>query len=296
MHSIIVFAMLVRRLRNAEHFDLFENIVLHGNTLVLPASVLPSWNVFTGAFHHEDLVFKRPARREETELIQQAHKKRKTSYLAYKRFLEAASYSETTAVQEAAVALLKMLDNYAAAYYAPMTEASALIVNLLEDLEKARYAAMLALLPGAAELVAHIRRDNTAFMDIYSGRTFGEEELKVEGSMSDARKAVDKEFANLADTVNAAYRINELQPNKDPDVSATLANLIMYINSYIHQYEVIYSRRTPNYHSAKDDVPPPPEGEGEEEEETPGEDEGIPDEPLIPDNPNEGGGNGPVEE
>jgi hypothetical protein len=261
MLEIIYAPSFLRHLRNAEHFGLYENIMLHiGDKEMKPVALVPVKNSFLAAFDREDRVYKRAARREETARIKEAHEKSKTSYMAVKRLFEAASYSETPDVKAAAASLLLMLENYKQAYYAPMNEAAALFVNLLQDLEADRYAGKVALIAGAQEAAAHLKRDNDVFINLFANRTFAEEEEKVEGTMAEARKVVDEKFAELADSINAFYHANEMLPQKDPEVSALLSDIIMFINSFIHKYEAIYSRRNPKYH-AGGGTPSSPDGE-----------------------------------
>jgi hypothetical protein len=250
----------LKRLRNAEHFDLFNNIVIYAQDKgIKPQGLLPAWNAFLLSFDKEDKVYKRAARREETAMINAAHKKRKTSYMALKRLVEAATYSETPTVKAAALSLATMMENYIAAYRAPMTEASALIVNLLQDLAKEKNAAHVLLITGATEAISHLTRDNDAFITLFAERTYAEEEQKTEGSLADARVLADQKFMDLVAGINAFYRTNEMQQSKDPEVSATLSDIIMFINSFIHKHEAIYARRNAKYHP--DHTPSSPDEE-----------------------------------
>jgi hypothetical protein len=266
MLAIIYQGTILKRLRNAEHFDVFENIILHaqGKT-IKPTALLPAWNVFLTTFGKEDAIYKRASKREETALIKKTHEKRKTSFMGFKHLLVATSYSETPAIKEAAELLTRVVENYAQANYVPMTEASALFVNLLQDLSKPKHADKIALITGAAEAVSHIERDNDAFMTLFAERTYTEGEEKIEGSMIDARNQTDQKFADLAEAINVFYKMNELQQPKDPEVSEFLSDFIVFINSYISKHESIYARRNPKYQSGSSKPSSP-------EENLPGED------------------------
>ncbi|MDR2810852.1 MAG: DUF6261 family protein [Tannerellaceae bacterium] len=270
MLEIIIQPSVMGKLRNAEHFDMLFNVVLHVKSKgeLKPAALLTSWNAFDQAFDHEDKIYKRAAKREETTLIKAAHEKRKKSYMGFKYLVEAASYDGTPASQDAAKLILSVMENYHSAYYAPMTEASALFVNLVQDMEKENHADKVALITGAAVALANLKANNEAFITLMAGRTFAEEEAKVEGTMSDARKQTDQKFTLFAEDVNAFYRTNERAATKDPEVSALLADIIVFINSYIHKYETTYSRRNAKYHSGGNKPSQP--------------DEELPDEPAQP--------------
>jgi hypothetical protein len=268
MYKIKPSLSLTRKLRNAEHFDFYKNITNHIKTVQLkPASLLPISNTFLNAFEKEDVIYKRFLRQEETRLINEAHGKRKNAYMALKHVVEAASYSDTPQVKSAAGELERILTNYIAIGRSPMTEVSAMIVNLVQDMRLAKYAAA-ATLVGAEDAIDRLERDNEDFMTLYAGRAYSEESEKEEGSLVEVRRLVDREFTNLCDAISVLYQINEKQQPKDPEVSETLSDIIRFFNSFIHQYETIYARRNPNYHAGSDKPSSPddehPSGGGDE--------------------------------
>jgi hypothetical protein len=253
MKKIANYLSLVRRLRNAEHYDIFENVVLHIAAIVLkPAALLPAWNYFLQIFGKEDEIYKRNPKHAETKLIKETHEKRKTSYMAFKLCIETAVYSDDAQVKAAGQTLADVIDNYSDIYYAPMTEASALVMNMIQEVKKEKYAPQVTLV-GAGNFINRLKEDNDEFMAIYAERTSNKEYQKDEGSLVEARRQTDLAFANFADSVNVFYRTNEMQSPKDPEVSATLSDIIHFVNSYIHQYETIYARRNPKYRPGSDD-------------------------------------------
>jgi hypothetical protein len=259
MLEITLTPSFLSRLRNAEHYDLFNNVVIRYRPGGLkPAAIAAIWNAFLQAFDKEDELYKRSAGREETIFIRDANEKRRVSFMAFKRLVEAAAYSETPAVKAAAESLLRVFDNYAQAYYAPMTEASALIVNMLQDIN-VKHSAQMALITGSADVFNRLERDNNAFMSLYAGRTYSGEEQKIEGNLRDARIETDKRFNALVGAINAFYYTNEILPTKDPDVSKVLGDAILFINSYLRQYELIYSRRAPKRRPGKGGHPAGPD-------------------------------------
>ncbi|MDR1646312.1 MAG: DUF6261 family protein [Tannerellaceae bacterium] len=261
-----------RRLRNAEHFSLYSAISGHFRTAPLkPASLTGPVNAFLQAFDKEDELYKRSAKQEETRHIKVTHEKRRTSYVALRRCVELGVYSEDAQVKEAADTLMEVFENYSNAYYAPMNEVSALVTNLIQDLEKEKHAPLVALITGAEDGIERLQRDNDAFIELYVERTVSEGDQKSEGTLSSARRQSDSKLTDVIFDINACFRANELLPVKDPEVSASLGDAIRFINSFIQKYEAIYARRNPKYRPAgKDDTQPEtPDGE------TPGDD-GIP--------------------
>jgi hypothetical protein len=260
--EIVCKSTLLHHLRNGEHFDLFRAIVKHIQAIgIKPAGLMNAWNHFLQAFTKEDIIYKRAAKRAGTALVKAAHEKRKKSYMALKLMIEATSYDGTPAAKEAAGALLEMMENYAAANYAPMTEASALFVNLIQDLGKDIYADKVALIMGAETAINNLNLHNEDFMTLYEERALAGEEGKIEGTMRDARKLVDQKFAVLVDSINSFYFVAETQTPKDQEVSEALSSIIVFVNSYLSQYETILARRGAGTHAGSNKPSLPDEGD-----------------------------------
>jgi hypothetical protein len=64
-------------------------------------------------------------------------------------------------------------------------------------------------------------------------------------------------FEVLADSINVFYHANEVMPSGEAEVSALLCDLIVFINSYLRQYESIMARRSASARSG--DKPEPPD-------------------------------------
>ncbi|MDR1646096.1 MAG: DUF6261 family protein [Tannerellaceae bacterium] len=258
MIAIIFHPSFPKKLRNAEHFDLYENIAKHFEGKELPPLLVPFLTKFLQSFAREDTIYKRYLNKENTRLVKEAHEKRKVSIMALKRTFELGAYSEETPQQTAAASLLRVMENYSAAYYAPMTETSAMIVNMIQDLKLPQYASAITLL-NATDAIARLKRDNDEFMTLYAERAYNEGEQKDEGSLFEARNQDDHDFGNLANAINVFYQANEMQHPKDPAVSTVLGDIIRFINSYLRQHEAIYARRNPQYHPGGSDKPSPDE-------------------------------------
>jgi hypothetical protein len=245
MHRIIYRPSFLKRLRNAEHFHLFDSIILYiqEKDEIKPPGLVPVCNDFIRTFGTENKLYKKAVGKEETVLIMEAHRKRKKSYMALKYSVKAAYYSDTASLRSAAGSILEVMRNYSRACYAPLTEASALITNLIEDLEEANRAAKVALIAGAEEAIASLKLHNDTFIARYAGRTLIQEEEKMDGNMQEARILTDQMFDVLADSINAFYRANEMLPAKDAEAGALLYDLILFINSYLRRHETILARR-----------------------------------------------------
>jgi hypothetical protein len=96
------------------------------------------WGVFRDVFAKEDGICKRHLGQENTQLLDNAHKERKNACMGLKRTIEAAAYGGSTpALKAAADELTGILDNYPHIGHAPLTAASAMIVNLAQDAVRA---------------------------------------------------------------------------------------------------------------------------------------------------------------
>jgi hypothetical protein len=112
-------------------------------------------------------------------------------------------------------------------------------------------------------------------MTLFNERTHSLGEAKAEGSLTDARKQTDLEFSALTAAINTFYHANELTAAKDPEVSAVLSDIILFLNAHINKYEEIYARHTPSYQA----------GKGKEEQPPVPPVPGTPDAPDTPDTP-----------
>jgi hypothetical protein len=255
MKQILFHPTLMERLRNAEHFDFYENIVIYAESDESQlAEFRFTWNVFRQAFGLEDEIYKRNAKQEETKRLVRINKERRISFMALKRRIELAIYDKDPHVKEAGETLMQVVKNYRFSSRVPQTEASALMHNLVEDLKKAIYAAPVAL-AGAGPFISRLEADNAAFMSLYAERASNKETYKEEGSLFNARRQVDRAFLDLSQTINAFARTKALQRSGEATAEATLEELIHFVNSYIHRYEDIYARRNPKYHSARHTLP-----------------------------------------
>ncbi|MDR2389068.1 MAG: DUF6261 family protein [Tannerellaceae bacterium] len=241
------------RLRNAEHYDLYNVIDKHLESLEeKPAALLPAWNAFRKAFAKEDLLYKDYQRQEDTRAVRIACFERKNAYMALKKLIEAATYSHLPGVKTAGRKLMNILKNYDRFYDVPMNEASALGVNLAQDLKLPQYAAALEQLPGVTEALTYFIRINEYFIERYTLRAVNVEEKRNLGNLHRARLSTDAAFQSLVLTVNVLYLTNESLPTPDPAQGARLSELITFVNSYLRQHKEILMRRNPKYHLSPD--------------------------------------------
>ncbi|MDR1644642.1 MAG: DUF6261 family protein [Tannerellaceae bacterium] len=242
----------MRRLRNAEHYDFYNNIANQLKSITFkPASIVPLVENFLQSFQREDTIYKRYLRQQDTIQVKDAHDKRRKSITALKLVVETGLYSNVPQVAEAAKALKAITDNYAEAVRAPMTEVSAMVANMIQDLLLPKYANAVSTV-SLTDAIDRLKQDNDDFMTVYYERASSWEDEKDEGRLADARNQTDVDFGKLVDVINILFQANELQNPKDAEVSTILGGVIHTISTYIHQYETIYSRRSPRFHAGKD--------------------------------------------
>jgi hypothetical protein len=261
MKVIKAFKRLLHLLRNNEHVNFLMNIVafvkVRRDSIT---EILPSWTAFLKQYEREDDIYKRNAKQVETKYIAEAHQERYDAFMMFRRSVEAAAYSHDAAIKDAYVKLNETLENYKTVTTAPITEVSALVYNMIEDLRKPRYAEAVEELDLEA-VVDKLEDANIKFLDIYAERTQNMEEFEEQGNMKSIRPLVDSAFKAFADSVNSLYTIKKLAGV--PDANNPALPIITYINGFIDQYEHIYAHRTPGYTIPDKDNP----GDDEDEEE-----------------------------
>ncbi|MDR1644900.1 MAG: DUF6261 family protein [Tannerellaceae bacterium] len=251
MKQITYFLTLARKLRNAEHFDFYSSIIGNIDTKAeLPPNLVPLLNKLRRLFQKEDAVYKRSQKHIETKSLYALHKKRKSANMWIRRMVEAATYSNDAEEHEAGLVLMDLMNKYADIHYVPMTEASALIFSMIEDLRKPRYATASVTLNLNAG-IDRLAQENDAFKALYSERTYNQEEDKNEGSLHAIRLLVDAAAAEFVDSINVFYRIHKMQRPGDPEVISLLDDIITLFNAYIHQYETILAHRSAKSRPAK---------------------------------------------
>ncbi|MDR1344858.1 MAG: DUF6261 family protein [Tannerellaceae bacterium] len=247
MKSVKAYSKLVFRLRNSEHFDFFEYIIQTVKPRInsVPA-VVPMWNPLVPLFEKEDIIFKKSAKSYETKYISEANKQRYDVYMMMRRRIESAVFSFEEPEKDAGVKLTEILDNYKGIGSATMSDTSALITNMVQDLElKPRYSEAAAYL-GLTNVISRIKKENEAFREIYMERAQSLEESELKGTMKDIRVQVDKSFKTFTQYLNASYTAASVTGSKDLEA---IAALIDAVNAVIDQFERAMSYRIPGLRS-----------------------------------------------
>ncbi|MDR1919318.1 MAG: DUF6261 family protein [Tannerellaceae bacterium] len=199
------------------------------------------WKSYDKEFQTEYDVYKFCRKSFETQEIKDADLRRDDAFRVVKLATEAAALSHNPEIKNAGVRLQIILDNYKNSYKKPYTENTALITNLIQDLEKPVNSTLLELI-NLTEAVEVLAANNETFKNIYDERSVELYGKQLIGTMATIRPRVDKAHDEFMDGVEALYVSNELV-GKNAELRALLTNIIDTINSYISQMERVYARR-----------------------------------------------------
>ncbi|MDR1356151.1 MAG: DUF6261 family protein [Tannerellaceae bacterium] len=240
MKSVNTYSAVIHPLRNGEHYDFHDYV----SAAVRPAldlipEIKPAWGLVASLFGKEDLIYKRSSASVETKFIVEAGQLRFDIYMMFHRTVDAASYSYDAASKEAAATLREVLDNYKAIASATMSETSALIVNMVEDMAKPRYADAAKALNLTA-VVGKLDEANDNFRNLYIERANSLEYSGTMGTMKDIRAQVDKAFRLFTQALDVAYAYGALSGDKDVTEAG---RLIDRINAIIDQFKRVLSHR-----------------------------------------------------
>ncbi|MDR0750373.1 MAG: DUF6261 family protein [Tannerellaceae bacterium] len=253
MKIIKKFAMLVNHLRNGEHYEFYYEIIRFVSLISSSLGDLSKvWLLFVNAFQHEDDVYKHSAKASETKYISKANAERKNVFAFIKMTIETALLGADPAGKEAAVKLSEILDNFKKIPFASMTETSALITNMIQDLRLPKYATPLGVLALTAT-VNRLEDLNENFIDLYAEREDSRIYAEQRGSMREVRPKTDKAFARFIETLNVLYAL--AVSNGNAAMAEVYEKIITKVNAVVKQYETIYAHRggaTPG-NSAPDD-------------------------------------------
>ncbi|MDH6533676.1 hypothetical protein M2101_000317 [Parabacteroides sp. PM5-20] len=245
MKTILNSRHLLNNIRNGEHFEFHASVIkLMTDKMVLLPGLTRLWNVYRPLFEREDLIFKQHRKAAETEQIQAADKKRDDTFMMFKRTVDFSLHSADPVTKTAAKKLKYVLDNFKGVNTKAYVENTALLSNMIQELEKPENASAVTQLALTATVV-QLKTENLAFSDIYSERATSQYSKKELGTMETIRPKTDNAYVELADGINTLYKSNEMLA-QDEEMRELLGSIIDTINSYILQWESSYIRRSPN--------------------------------------------------
>ncbi|MDR1645059.1 MAG: DUF6261 family protein [Tannerellaceae bacterium] len=241
MNTIKKYGILIRRLRDAEHFDFFKyNTELINAHLPALEAIKPLCQSLCQLFAKEDKIFKRSRKAEETQLIRTTYRRTRNEFMIIKHTVTAAAYSNDPALKAVANTLEFVLRNFKTLPSTPMNETSALVAGLVQDLRQPKNAAAVAILQLSAQ-VGKLEASNETFRQLYAARAQEHEASAEQGNMRSIRPQVDKSFVLFTRTLAGLYAT--ARATGTPARVAALKEIIDGINAIILQYDHIYARR-----------------------------------------------------
>ncbi|MDR0748775.1 MAG: DUF6261 family protein [Tannerellaceae bacterium] len=239
MEAIRNYGRLVIYLRNADHVEFYSNIIwvasAHESSMESLGELMKA---FTDAFEREENIFMRSRQSGYTAMVREAGKNRRDAFRLIKWKVESARYDKNTAVQKAVNILSLILHNYKEAPYASMTEASALLTNMVQDLRLPKYAGAVETL-GLQEAADRLGEANELFRAHYAAREYEQGVAIMEGNMKYIRRLTDKAFAAFANALGAFCTVAGVEGRTAR--AEALGAVINSINSIIHNYHTIYA-------------------------------------------------------
>lgn len=255
MKTIQPLVALFGRLRDGENFEVHKIILNYLKTVIatLP-SVATMFASYEAKFQYLDTVFKQYKKYIESEKIAEADRARKDEYLSIKRSVEGAEYSRLPDIQEAGQYLAFIINNYKGVNMKPYADATGIYFNMIQDFRSDEYLPYTERLQlGAA--IDELEKFNNQFETFYSRRSDKKELRRLLGSLRTARRETDLVLRDIAEAVNALYRVNEIGP-RDPAQKTLLDGVMNHLNGYITQAKKDYFRHV-EPKKPKDPVPEP---------------------------------------
>ncbi|MDR0749204.1 MAG: DUF6261 family protein [Tannerellaceae bacterium] len=242
MKTVNKFHKLIYRVRNGDHYEFYDEIISFVQERIASlGDLLKLWTVFVTVFQKEDDIYKRSQKSAETGDINEANKDRLDQYRLIRGTVETAAFSKDPAVRQAAVKLSLVMNNFKAVSSASMTQASALIKNLIQDLRRPAYAPYVTTLALTAATDA-LEQYNDAFKALYKEREHSQGEAILEGNMAYIRPLTDKAFTDFTEALDGFYAVAKVSGNTAG--METFGAIIDHINFVIHNYSNIYARIT----------------------------------------------------
>jgi hypothetical protein len=235
------------KFRNGEHFQ-FMSDVKDGITAATPAalnldSVYPS---FESAYTSLDNVLRVDAGSVKTEQLVDADGDRDNTWSALNLRVKATLLSPIEKEVEAAKLIKRVFDLYGNVRQESYNEETALLTNLVDDLEKEENAAYCATM-GITKWVTALKTKNNDFKTLLNERN-KEYANKESGDVKAARTVIDPIYFEIVKRLNALVTLEM--------ASAEAQEFIKELNQRIKYYETTIDSRAGKNNSGEEDEAP----------------------------------------
>lgn len=155
--------------------------------------------------------------------------------------IDAKQYSPIADEKSAAKRLRTKVAPYWRANVKPYAENTALVDNMVQDMQSADYSADTATL-ALTDIVAQLKTANDDFNATYTSRSSEKETRELTEKMKTARPQVDEAYRAIVQAINSLYSVNALI-TKDAATETALATVIDSVNGIILQLSQTVSLR-----------------------------------------------------
>jgi len=149
--------------------------------------------------------------------------------------VDAKQLSPVAGEKAAAKRLRVKIDPYWRANTKPYAENTALVANMVQDMQSADYAADTAAI-GLTDIVAQLKTANDEFDTVYTDRTSEKEQRELTEKMKQIRPQVDEAYRTVAAAINSLYNVNA-NITHDAAAETALAEVIDKVNGLILQLD-----------------------------------------------------------
>jgi len=149
--------------------------------------------------------------------------------------VDAKQYSPVDEVKAAAKRLRVKIDPYWRAHTKPYAENTALVANMVQDMQAEDNAADTAAI-GLTDIVAKLKTANDDFDAAYTNRTDEKQTREATEKMKSVRPQVDEAYRAVVEAINSLYNVNAVITH-DAAAETALGDVIDKVNARILQLD-----------------------------------------------------------
>lgn len=229
--------------RNAEHFQFHYDVLqVVTESFATKRGISALRTNYATLFQKEDEAFVMARALSGTADVEQKDAVRDELSIYICLSVEAKRYSPIATEREAATRIYIAISPYRQAHQRPYAENTALVTNMVTDLQGDAFAADVAQL-GLTDAVVALKTANEEFNTVYAGRSDEKQGRESSEKMKTIRPQVDGAYRSLVAAINSLYQVNQLV-TKDEEAAAEMEEVIDKLNAHILQLSQTLAART----------------------------------------------------
>lgn len=258
------------RARNAEHYQFHSDMLaIFTSAFASAQGIADQRSAYQSAFDVENDCYLQNRSMQDTPAVEAADKLRDDFFRYTAQTIATGKLCPVQSKREAAGLLDYVIDPYRNAATLNYASNTAAVSDFVQKIKLPQYTEAVSAL-GLTEAIQALDDANTAFNDLYTGRSSENLSRATSETMKTARPKTDVVYRELASAVNALYQVNALV-TKDSAKEQTLAATIDRANAVILQLQQTLSKAgvgaKPNFKPGDDK----PDGEKESDGDKPTE-------------------------